>query len=386
MKTNRNRCWKVCNCEKSGLQGIAVACLLLLVLLSSSGCIDRLIHPDKTVITPRITPDRQGPETLTPVMTFTFEERSYTIGFPIDASVYRGAKAANMGVIIYGNISDNVWIPAAYRSIMNDPYQEQFYQNLISAFRGIRDQEGLDKDEYLELMTVFIQSLTYEIRNRNDPRFPIETYTDGKGDCDDKSLLLAGLLSREGYRVALLSFGPESHMAVGVSDGTSGYQDTGYAYIETTEPFFVGVPPDLLRGDVKLTSQPFVIPIGNGTLDYSRTAETQSLRDTFYRTGVRAQELKSSIDAEETAISQKKVVLDQLRRELDDLRVSSQIALYNTRASEFNSLVADYNRELSAYRAMRDEYNRNGEIHNYILTHTCDRKGTYAWVQAHMNA
>ena len=96
-------------------------------------------------------------------------------------------------------------------------------------------------------------------------KYPVETWADRSGDCDDKALLLAGLLAREGYRVALLVFLPESHMALGIGC-PAGYEygGSGYAYLEVTNASYVGVVPD----GVRLASPPLVVPIGNGTTVY----------------------------------------------------------------------------------------------------------------------
>ena len=118
-------------------------------------------------------------------------------------------------------------------------------------------------DEYLELMAVAVQSLPYETDGTlTAPKFPIETYVDGKGDCDDKSLLLAGLLAREGYTVALFYFKPEAHMAVGVKGYGCAYQDTGYGYVATTNLCSWVSSTASLTGGVNLTSAPACHPGG----------------------------------------------------------------------------------------------------------------------------
>ena len=134
-------------------------------------------------------------------------------------------------------------------------------------------------------MAAYTQSLTYETTPDNPTKYPVETVVEGAGDCDDKSVLLAGLLSREGYKVALLAFTPESHMALGVGSTDSLYKDTGYAYLETTNLSYVGVPPDELAGGVVLTSEPLVIPVGNGTILYSSGAETAYIHDMSAQSG-----------------------------------------------------------------------------------------------------
>ena len=68
-------------------------------------------------------------------------------------------------------------------------------------------------------------------------------------------------------------------MALGVGSTGSFYKDTGYAYLETTNLSYVGVPPDELAGGVVLTSEPLVIPVGNGTTVYTSGAETSYIND-----------------------------------------------------------------------------------------------------------
>ena len=56
------------------------------------------------------------------------------------------------------------------------------------------------------------------------------------GDCDDKAILLAGLLARENYSVVLFKFGPEKHMAIGVKSDAFPYKSTGFTYVEAMTP------------------------------------------------------------------------------------------------------------------------------------------------------
>ena len=162
-----------------------------------------------------------------------------------------------------------------------DPAQGTFFDNLTREFRQVRATYDLDSDESLELMTVFVQSLPYQNQNLSSPKYPIETYYDREGDCDDKSMLLASLLAHEGYNVSLLYFGPEQHMAVGVACQEEGYGDTGYAYIETTRVSFVGSEAGSLEGNITLVSDPLVIPIGSGTKGYTRCGEIRDHNGSF---------------------------------------------------------------------------------------------------------
>ena len=111
----------------------------------------------------------------------------------------------------------------------------------------MRDNAGLDADRYAELLTVFVQSLTYQTDPVDlEPKFPVETFVDGAGDCDDKTLLLAGLLAREGYDVTDPSVRAREARCARHQSADIGYLDTGYAFTETTTGGFVGMVPDSL--------------------------------------------------------------------------------------------------------------------------------------------
>jgi hypothetical protein len=215
--------------------------------------------------------------------------------------------------------------------------------------------DSLDDDEYLELMAVAVQSLPYETNGTlTAPKFPIETYVDGRGDCDDKSLLLAGLLAREGYSVALFYFKPESHMAVGVKGYQCDYKDTGYGYMATTNVSMVGVPTIQLDGGVNLTSAPLVIPVANGSRLYGECQETLAIQDALERSETRVASLSRD--------------LTSLTTRMSDLRSRGKFA--------------EYNQLLGQYGAVVKDYNDNSLVHNYILENQDDRKGTYAWLKA----
>ena len=286
---------------------------------------------------------------------FRFEGVPRAISVPVNGTVYYGARGANKEALLTRDIPDSTFIPAYYLAFLSDPNQDEFFRDLAGAFRGLREGGSLSDDEYLEMMAVAIQTLPYETSGTlTAPKFPIETYTDGSGDCDDKSLLLAGLLAREGYSVALFYFKPESHMAVGIRGYRCDYRDTGYGYVAVTNVSLVGVPEARLTGGVNLTSDPLVIPVANGTLLYGGCQETQSIEKALERTEERAGSLSAD--------------LASLSARMNDLRSRGRFVEYNQLVAQYEALVA--------------EYNGNALAHNYILDHQDDRKGTYAWLSA----
>ena len=331
-------------------------CILFILALSVlfSGCVGNLIYGDG-IGAPYIVPITNAMPPPQPEYTFLFQDRTVTLTMPVNGSVYAGAKAADKDVTIYGNVSEQDWVSKSYRAMMDDSAQDEFYATLLGKLGKIRADLMLDDDEYLELITVFVQSIPYETSGENPPKFPVEIFVDRSGDCDDKGLLLAGLLSREGYKAALLSFKDESHLAVGIVCPGTDYKKTGYAYVETTNVTFVGIPPDGLAGGIVIHSDPLVVPVGSGMKNYSACGQTKYLHDTFLSTGDRFSSLSKEAE--------------QKKAELQALAATNNVNAYNQRVAYYNSLVI--------------KLKQNAEVYNYILNHQYDRKGTYAWVLQH---
>ncbi|MDD1634209.1 MAG: hypothetical protein LUQ58_01235 [Methanomicrobiales archaeon] len=332
---------------------LAVAVVMLAVLLAA-GCLGVFpaFRPD--VVYPSITPIEGAPSH--PVtLTYPFEGSTVTLTVPISGPVFYGAQRAVKNATIVRDLPDEHWIPGYYLAFVSDPAQDGFYGDALSEFRRVRAERNLDSDRYVELLAVAVQSMPYRI-NGDDapPRFPVETFAERTGDCDDKSLLLAGLLAREGYQVSLLVFGAENHVAVGITAGDCRYRNTSYAYLEATNLSLVGIPPEEIQGPIRvLTSDPLVIPVGNGTLPYGSCGQTLAIHTAM----LTAREAAAALDRQ----------LGAKDAEMDRAKSSGNIAGYNRLVPEYNRMVGDLN--------------RNADVHNYILKHLHDRPGTYLWLK-----
>lgn len=199
------------------------------------------------------------------------------INVTASAAVYAGAKEAESPC--YGSFD------TYYPAIITDPMQDEFYADLLQQFRAIKEEYHLDDDQYLELMAAYVQTIPYDYNASVSVKYPVVTAVGGIGDCDDTSLLLAGLLAREGYDVVLLLYLDEGHMAVGVrTDEQYAFPNTGgYAYIETTAGMLIvcgDFPVEMLSG----MSEPVVIKIGNGTRMYAKGPENAALYQYVYDT------------------------------------------------------------------------------------------------------
>jgi len=364
------------------------ACLFIIILVFTAVLISSVVFPKEAVIAPHIAPNlnllRSSPIIIS--HQFPFEKTTVSLTFPINVSVHEGARQAEKATTVYGNISETVWLAQSYRAMVQDPAQDSIYTALLAETDKIRHQQKLSDDEYLELITVYTQSLKYETREQNPAKFPVETIVDNAGDCDDKSLLLAGLLSREGYPVVLLLFGPESHMAVGVGSDDYLYKNTGYTFVETTNYSFVGVPTEKLGGNLTLYSDPVVIPISNGTKIYTSGSETRYIHDMYMLSDMKVKELEPQVKNMESDLTSQQEKIAQLKSQIQETRNTRNSNSYNAQVAVHNTLVSDYNSRLNAYRQLFARYEKYALVHNYILEHMYDRKGVFEYIKKNMPA
>lgn len=144
---------------------------------------------------------------------FTYRGDAYSIRIPVNMSLYKAAEESqNKGLAI-----DRENAGLFYRQLMNDPAMDPFYCDLIREIGRLKYKGGktLTDDEYLELLVSFVQQIPYENTTRF-PRYPIEVIYHQSGDCDEKAVLLAGILAREGYDAALLIFPEMGHATAGI--------------------------------------------------------------------------------------------------------------------------------------------------------------------------
>ncbi|KDE56328.1 hypothetical protein [Methanoculleus sp. MH98A] len=350
--------------------------IALFAAVLATGCLGGLLHP--AVVPPSIVPVDGAALEPAPVYTFPFGDHEETIRIEPDPAVYAGAKAADRQLRLFEDLTKEEWIPIYYLAFASDSHQEPFYTDLLAALREIRDREKLDDDRYLELIAAFVQSIPYRTdASVVEPKFPIETYVDTEGDCDDKSLLLAGLLAREGYGAALLYFGEEEHMAVGVKSAGCRYRNTSYAYIETTNRSYVGIPPAALADGTRLSSNPLVIPVGDGNGSYTASSEVETIERALSASRDRVGELEEELAVRTRELEADREALVALDAKMADLFRSGETGDYNRLVPEYNRMVGNYNDAVEAYNVMLDEAEAAVNLHNHLVGHAHDRPGSY---------
>lgn len=270
---------------------------------------------ENTAQYPHIAP-RSGSVVHAKPVTFTFDGVRHTVAPKVVSSAYWGARAASREALVPAGTSPEQWSAAYYRSIALDPAQTSMIDSACAQLRAIANSDGLDRDQYLELIAKYVQSITYDktefVTGKTMVRFPVQTVVDGKGLCEDKSLLLTALLAHEGYATALLSFAPENHMAVGVRGPGATYGDTGYLFLETTQPTYVSEVPPVYDGGMRLRSEPEVVTIGDGTGTYGSAEQVPAILKARDTADAAAQALLASAKRQSLTFAQ----ADKINRQL----------------------------------------------------------------------
>jgi hypothetical protein len=359
--------------------------VLITILVLSANSISGILFPNESAISPLIIPDPVKVQTPPFIISqiFPFKNTKVSISFPVNVSNLEGTRTRK-ATSVRDNYSDSLWIADGYRAMVKDPAQDQILSDLLKELNKVRLLQGLSDDEYLELMAVYVQSLRYESLEQNPAKFPVETVIDGAGDCDDKSLLLAGLLAREGYSVALLSFRPEAHMAIGVGSYDYLYKKTGYAFIETTNYSFVGVPTGILGDNLTLYSNPDIIVINKGEKFYSRGNDTRYIHDNYLKSDKKVKELASQLKRLNDDLMAKRIRIGELDSQIAQLKNSDNIKEYNSQVLAYTTLVSIYKTRLDSYSQTYSEYETYADIHNYISEHKYDRKGVCDYIKRYM--
>lgn len=306
-----------------------------------------------------------------------------------DAQVYSGAKLPQSLKLV----SRDYWV-----MMTEDPAQDAFYDSLLAQFDAISLRCGFSDERYVEMVASYVQTIPYDLAADDIPQYPVVTAIDRTGDCDEKSMLLAGLLSRAGYDVALLLFVDANHMTAGIrtTDGS------GYAVIETTyEGWMVS--------ETDHDTVPEVFEIGTGTRKYGAVSQVDAILnytaalDTLLGSG----KLEAEADAllatsnrlhaayEDLAEERDRagVQMADLNREYEtesmpyDVYLSRWTALedrYDALTQETDAAWTRYEAGYAAYAAAVDAQNGWVDVYDSLVrARVCDRAALYAYIQKH---
>lgn len=185
---------------------------------------------------------------------------------------------------------------------VTDPYDDAFIAAVAGEFQEMAGRAGYSARQTAELVISFVQSLEYtgdDISKGVEqyPRYPLETLTEGEGDCEDTSILLSAILEKMGYGAVLLLMEEEpGHVAVGLrgEDLPGTYYEYGgarYYYVETTgTDWEIGdIPQEFRKRQVRILP-PVPQPVILHQWRYTTTNGLMALRVTVDNHGTGAAE------------------------------------------------------------------------------------------------
>lgn len=126
-----------------------------------------------------------------------------------------------------------------------------------------------EKDQQAKIAISLVQNIPYDMvgfKSGNlNSRYSYEVLYDNTGVCGEKSQLLALILRELGFGVAIFDYELESHQAIGIKcSKTYSYLNSGYCFVETTQPAIITEVPTDYIGVGELKSTPEIIVISDG--------------------------------------------------------------------------------------------------------------------------
>ncbi|MBU0980839.1 MAG: hypothetical protein KJ709_08610 [Nanoarchaeota archaeon] len=212
-----------------------------------------------------------------PEYIFEYDCQEYNFSLLLYQSYYEHFQSSKKQVFSLSDMDENEFLDKYYGIFLSNKIDEKILDEIIQIIQEEISSE--DSDNVVLAIVSFVQNFEYNCEKANsyelfnlDPyydleyntNYPYETLYHSIGVCEDTSILLAKLLIKLGYGVALLYFEDEKHMSVGLAcaDEYSNYE-SGYCYIETTLPSQIGIVP-YIANEIEIKSTPNIIEIAEG--------------------------------------------------------------------------------------------------------------------------
>lgn len=221
---------------------------------------------------------------ITKTFTYNLRGNFSTISVNLSTEIYAKVSGEPQPVLCYRYESDtsscnNEEIQQYFLKYLDEPVQKNGLDEVVRLIR----MKTPNKDDQARIAISLVQNIPYDYSKANPlffqtgvPRYPYMVLYDKSGICEEKSILLAYLLRELGYGVVLFEFSPEKHMAVGIKCPVQySFNNSGFAFVETTNP---AIPTDSYGEYAKigkLTSNPRIIHVSEGSSFMSIAEEFQ---------------------------------------------------------------------------------------------------------------
>ena len=307
---------------------------------------------------------------------FTLFKSNYNLTFDIEKSLFEDVtqnSKQNQYDTGMGMRQDQ------YDTFIYDSYDEDVLNTIIDA---ISESEGRKDYDLAQLLVAFVQSIPYDYYAK-EAKFTMETLYNKTGDCDDKSILLAKLLSHAGYQTCLFIYEEGQHMAVGlkVDENTDAYKD-GYIFIETTGNSPIGDIPEKFADNVDIRNEePKIIEVdiansSHAISGYDELKDFYSLikekyGEGYFNTTVEGRIIYEKMTTLKLEISDIESTSNALENEINTKRNSldntntDEVAQFNELVAQYNSLTSDYSNKIVSVNKLISRINQINSS-NYI--------------------
>ncbi|MDD3135901.1 MAG: hypothetical protein PHF57_12060 [Methanoregula sp.] len=260
------------------------SCLLiaaLILLTFFSGCTSSTVKENPVTVTGEKTPAevhtaaeiRTTPTTTkqmvtTPVI-LPAGTKEHTFAYVLNG--VKGTGSVSLSDSVYADYAkkpDPIW-QSPYNAHTNSTYYLAYIddpeqQPAIAALAQAIQEKTPDKDDQARIAVSLVQHIPYKVGGKQY-RYPYEVLYQNQGVCGEKSMLLALLLKDLGFGSSVYYFLPEDHMTVGIKAASPyDFRNSGYAFIEATEPYIITDSTTDTLAQWKFTSTMEVTPVGTG--------------------------------------------------------------------------------------------------------------------------
>ncbi len=208
---------------------------------------------------------------------FWYEGSMRTVVARIPAKDYATSESRPDGMEITPGESQSTWTRRYYIRQLKWPEQQRAVAAVLPQLRAIRTSMHLDSDDYVRLLNAFVGTIPYDSEEAaagTARKRPCGLLVEGAGVCEEKSMLLGGLLAAEGYDAALILLERDNHMGVGVRSDTHTYKGTPFAFIDAVgvsvhEPALeYQAPVEVGEAEKVYKSTPLVVPLARGGIRF----------------------------------------------------------------------------------------------------------------------
>lgn len=307
---------------------------------------------------------------------FTLFKSNYNLTFDIEKSLFD---------VVTQNSKQNQYDTGMgmrqdqYDTFVYDSYDEDVLNTIIDA---ISQSDGRKDYDLAQLLVAFVQSIPYD-HYAKEAKFTVETLYNKTGDCDDKSILLAKLLSYAGYQTCLFIYEEGQHMAVGlkVDENTDAYKD-GYIFIEATGNNPIGNIPEKFKDNIDIRNEdPKIIEVdiansfhaisGYDELKAFYSLIKEKYGEGYFNTSVEGRIIYEKMTTLKLECSDLKTTLAVLENDINTKRKSldntntDEIAQFNKLVAQYNSITSDYSNKVVSLNKLISRINQINSS-NYI--------------------